>query len=583
MSKSAMRITLLLGACLSLVGALMLALAPAVSALEVRDPSYLRAFSPNGDGVQDVCPITLIGDGGDVAVDTLILGIYASPGVPPDPADLLAAPPPDSVRSTGFLKRSYHTWHGRGGDDTEGQPLLPDGLYYLHVLGVAGEDSVRLSPAIQLELNTAPPSLDAVALEPSLYFTPLQAGADTVLQVFFSSADFDTLTDTATARVLRQDPGNGSYLQVNLITRDPSYVLPQGGLTRYRLLWDGFDTEGTRVDGQYRLDLTLKDDAGNAPAGASLSSNLDILAPTIAVTELGGPVESGTSFTFHPDSLPDSLVVRVRDRNDVADCVAALETATVFDQVGRLLPGSGFGERFYAFTLPAAWGDAADTLDVHHVYVDAEDLAGNRKTDLGSATRITLTLDAEAPPAPVLDPLPARVIQPVLTLAGSSADLEADVEIYEDAVYKAVMPVDVEGRFSLPILLSEGTHAWTARAVDVAGNASPFSAPVTVTYAPGPALNLPGRFRGGPGETLQINTSGPADAVVLRIYSLEGDLIRRLDAQGGPEQFSADWDLADSGGRQVMDGLFVVNVETLYQDGSRDTERKVVAVVRPAP
>ncbi|MCB1162154.1 hypothetical protein KDL67_05650, partial [bacterium] len=131
--------------------------------------------------------------------------------------------------------------------------------------------------------------------------------------------------------------------------------------------------------------------------------------------------------------------------------------------------------------------------------------------------------------------------------------------------------------------LSEGTHAWTARAVDVAGNASPFSAPVTVTYAPGPALNLPGRFRGGPGETLQINTSGPADAVVLRIYSLEGDLIRRLDAQGGPVQFSADWDLADSGGRQVMDGLFVVNVETLYQDGSRDTERKVVAVVRPAP
>jgi len=579
MSMSRKRIAL--GSALAL---LLLGLAVALPAEPafVTGPFYTRAFSPNGDGVRDTCVISFLATGSSDTLDLIQLGISTDPTVPPDPDSLRAAPPPSSLVTEGLRTQAEYVWHGRAGDDGETQPLLPDGFYYLHVLLGEGAESLWLATPIQLELNTAGPSLAALALEPSPYFTPLQEGADSVLQLFFSSADFDTLTDSATASVLRAE-ADGSWLEVAVLERDPRYATIADGLGRFRLLWDGQDSEAAIVDGSYRLQLTLDDDAGNPAVGGSADCNLDARAPAISLVDLGGPIDGGQTFTLHPDSLPDSLVVQVSDRNGVLTCSGALDSAVVYDQTPRLLPQSSPGEHFYAFDLPASWGASGDSLGSHHFYIDAVDLPGNRKSELGSPLNLTLILDGEAPPVPSLDPVGSGQIQPLVTLSGHCDEIAVSIELAEDGLAAGTAVTDIHGRFSLPVLLSAGSHVWTATAVDEAGNRSAPSAGLTLRYTPGPALRIPGRLRDGAGETLQINARAPASAVILRVYSIEGELLRRLDAQGGPEQFSLSWDLRDAGGRAVMDGLCVLNLEIVYASGEREHERKVVAIVRSAP
>jgi hypothetical protein len=570
-----------LGALFAIAGFLPLGQALAAPSF-VSAPVYLRAFSPNGDGSQDSCRIELRVEGATAALDLIQLGLYSDTAVPPAPAALQAAPLPDSVSTSGLISRAYYTWHGRAGDDSAGQPVLADGFYYLHVLLREGADSLWLAPPIQLELNTAGPTLAAIALEPSPFFTPLQSEADTLLQLFFNSADFDTLTDQAWATVSREGEG-GLYTPIAQIERDPHYFRLIDGLGRFRLLWDGRDGEAAIVDGNYRLSLRLEDDAGNPGAAGEADSNLDAKAPTFTLIDFGGPVEGGTNFTLQPDSLPDSLVVKLTDRNGIAACVGALDSTVVFDQSGRLLAQSLPGEHYYAFDLPAAWGAPGDPLGTHHFYLDGSDQAGNWRSDLSSVVNISINFDGEAPPVPSLDPMPGEFIQPVVTLSGGCGEFAVRIELAEDGSVFASAVTDLQGRFSLPVLLSVGSHVWTATSVDDAGNRSAPSAGLTLVYRPGPALRIPGRLRGDADEAFQINTRAPARAVVLRLYSLDGDLLRRLDAEGGPEQFSARWDLKDAGGREVMDGLCVLNLEIDYLSGERELERKVVAVVRATP
>lgn len=548
----------------------------------VSGPFSTRAFSPNGDGSRDACEISFLVTGTSASLDLIQLGIYSDTAVPPHPDSLRAAPPPSSLETEGLRTQAEYRWQGRAADDGAGQPLLPDGFYYLHILLREGAESLWLATPIEIELNTAGPSLAALALEPSPFFTPLQHGADSQLQLLFSSADFDTLTDSATASVLRAEEGGG-WLEVAEIERDPGYSSFSGGLGRFRLLWDGRDGEDAIVDGSYRLQLTLADDAGNPDAEGSIDCNLDARAPSIKLVELGEPVDGGQSFTLNPDSLPDSLVVQVSDRNGVAFCVGFRDGAALTGEDSQVLPQSTANEQFVAFRIPAGWGGPDDLLASHHFYIDAVDLPGNRKGELGSPFNLTLDLDGEPPPAPTLDAMAEAYIQPVVTLRGHCDEIAIGIELAQDGVPAGNAVTDIAGRFSLPVVLSEGSHVWTATAVDAAGNRSAPSAGLTLRYTPGPALRIPGRLRGASDETIQINTRAAASAVVLRFYSLDGELLRQLDAEGGPSQFSARWDLRDAGGRAVMDGLCVLNLEIVYADGEREHERKVVAIVRSAP
>lgn len=552
-------------------------LAGPASALELRI-DYERAFSPNGDQSQDSCRINVTADGGEAELDFVYVGIYSAAGIPPAPADLLIDLVSTSVATaTDTLVTS--TWDGR---DQYGAPLA-DGFYYLHAFARAGADTLWHHPAIQLEINTAGPTFHSVSMEPTPWFTPTAEAADTVLQLFFTSADFDTLTDTATARLDRFDPEAAAWNEVALVERDASYYQFTGGVPRMRLLWDGRDAEGAIVDGAYRARLRLEDDAGNPDDETLVGLDLDTAAPALSVLDFGGEA-GGATFWFHPDSLPDTLFVRAADRQAVDSCRVAWKTGGDFDSLALRLPGAVPDSTDFAVPLlprPAAWvGDSTLVDGTYRIRLDARDEAGLWTQDHGTVLSLTIHVDGEAPPAPAWTTTTTTYIQQVAQLAGTCAEAGIDVRLYEDGDERQTVAVNASGAFSAYVTLSAGVHDWTARGVDETGNLSPPSAALSIAYRPGPALAIPGRLRGRPGETIQINTAEDAASVTLRFYALTGGLVRVIEASGGPREFAADWDLRDDAGRDLLDGLYVVNVRVDPVQGDARYERKVVAIVR---
>jgi hypothetical protein len=127
--------------------------------------------------------------------------------------------------------------------------------------------------------------------------------------------------------------------------------------------------------------------------------------------------------------------------------------------------------------------------------------------------------------------------------------------------------------------LDEGEQSFRLEAFDASGNSSGLSEALVLNYHPGSAIRIPGRFRGGQGEDIQINTPEDADKVELRFFSLEGALLRVVEADGGPREWAAEWNMRDSSGRDLAPGLLVVVVRSYLESGEILEDRKVVAIV----
>ncbi len=71
---------------------------------------------------------------------------------------------------------------------------------------------------------------------------------------------------------------------------------------------------------------------------------------------------------------------------------------------------------------------------------------------------------------------------------------------------------------------------------------------------------------------------------VLRIFNLRGDLVRRIDVSGrigsNGSQVSAQWLLANDGGKYVNNGVFIYYWEVTFSDGHIERIRKTLAVAR---
>ncbi len=582
------------GAVLILAGSFLLAAAllpigvleaGAVAIIEVN--SSPRAFSPNGDALQDSTHLTVKVDGETALVDSLFLGIYSDGVASPDPAELLAWPIALEETASGEfeLERSYD-WFGRNGEDGPGDDLLPDGFYYLHVRVAVGVDTLWLDPPLELELNSAGPSFHSLSQEPADFFTPALEGADNILQVFFNSTDFDTLTDFASAMVY---PDDDSVNEVATLQRDLSYYMLHEGINRFRMLWDGKDYGGSITDGRYRIVMEIGDNAGNPSSTTSQYCNLDDLAPSMLVAVFGDSLETPTlSFTIQPEALPDSLIIVATDRNGVLSCTAALDSAETFDQVGTLLPWSGFDQSFFSFTIPDYWGTAEDSTSNHKFYLDALDLAGISNLDLQNTSVVTIILDGDAPPQPIWETSQTEYLQRIVTLSGLCDEFGTMVEIQVDGEVYATFPTDGDKRFTIVVDMENSdyfpaaahSNSWTAIGFDTAGNRSEPSTALVVSYNPDPAEAIPGRLRGLPGESIQINTDRDTRGIRIRVYGLDGELHRILDMIGLSRQFAVEWDLKDDEGRYLMDGLYILNLATTYADGEVEFDRKVVAIVR---
>jgi len=489
------------------------ALASSVSALEFKNVLWDRAFSPNGDGVQDTSPVSFLVQSEDsLRVVAALIASGSETPPPPENQLVMLHYSDDPMGTSGSLHLSW------SGLDAFDQPY-PDGFYFLHLYAATDSDTLWLDPPGELEINTVAPSFLSTAVEPQP-FTPLKVGADTLQQVHFTSADFDTLTDTATLELLAGDELSGSY-QIRLLQRDPDYALHTGEGTRYRFLWDGTDMAGSRTDGIYGGVIRLEDDAGNA-VEAEVSLDLDVLAPTFTVLGAGGWEEGATRFDFNPDDLPDSLWVRAEDRHGVDSCKVAWGMEAPYDTLG-LPSGGGEGYEDFVFALPLSW--AADST--YKIRLDARDGQGQWKSELGSPATLTLVIDSRSPATPVWTSAGGERIQEFQQIRGWLGETGLTVFLYRD---EAPLPVDTtqvtSTEYVFDLFLEEGSQSFRTQAMDAAGNLSDTSEVLTLVYRPGAAVRMPGRFRGAGDEAIQVNTPSEAERVEIRFFSLDGALLR---------------------------------------------------------
>ena len=134
------------------------------------------------------------------------------------------------------------------------------------------------------------------------------------------------------------------------------------------------------------------------------------------------------------------------------------------------------------------------------------------------------------------------------------------------------------GTFSAEVTLLEGTNTLKATARDKAGNQSPPSQTVTVTYIKSVGIIVPERF--GPDSVIDVTLSKEADLIKITVYTLDGAYISTIAKTSPALVDEIRWDLRDSDGEQVRNGVYLLVFELAYSDGESRTEKKAVVVAR---
>jgi len=105
------------------------------------------------------------------------------------------------------------------------------------------------------------------------------------------------------------------------------------------------------------------------------------------------------------------------------------------------------------------------------------------KADNGGYGYQSLTIDTAAPAAPVISSPANNSSDADSSIAFSgTTEPDATVEIYEGATLKGTVTADWNGQWSKTLAgVASGSHTYTAKAIDLAGNTSASSSAVTVT------------------------------------------------------------------------------------------------------
>ena len=480
------------------------------------------AFSPNGDGRLDrsTLRVTIESD-----LDWVQLWVWVTDGEGQSVRSLAE----DEAAEPGDMGK---VWDGR---NDAGEPA-PEGYYTFNLYARAGQDTTpTFSAGTVLDL-TAP--VFSALISPNPY-TPDLAMADSLLsvKVFVEASDPD------------------DWLSIYL-TKD---ALPETlcsrkldmGDTTYECSWDGRESD----DGTYPVRVSVYDKAGNI-SEASYAVDLDTHGPSLGITE---PQQA------YLNTFPDQA------RGFASDGVG-------IDSVGfRFLADAEFGP----VTVEASgdtlywhvpWPGDLQTDGSYRLEVYSSDLPGHTAT----ATK-EIVIDTQAPDAPEIDAPPAEVYNPRFTVTGTcpgrdSLFLSLNAEIVERLACPAA------GSFSAAVTLVEGINTLQATARDKAGNQSPPSEMVMVTYIKAVGITVPERF--GPDSVIDFTLSKDADAIYLRIFTLDGSHISTITKRSPDLVDEMKWNLTDSDGEDVRNGVYLLVFEVVYSDGESKIEKKAVVVAR---
>jgi hypothetical protein len=193
------------------------------------------------------------------------------------------------------------------------------------------------------------------------------------------------------------------------------------------------------------LDLTIDTSIPAAPAGLTLAPSSDSGVQGDDITSVTTPTITGTG------TQGDSVILY--------DGTIDVGTATV--------------------GADGTWSvtTALLTDGAHALTAVESDVAGN----VSAAATLDLTIDSLPPPAPTLVETTDST-NPAEPVVDGTAPAGGTVTVYDGgvAVGTAIAGADGAWQFAFTTPISTGTHILTAIAIDVAGNVSPVSAPLTV-------------------------------------------------------------------------------------------------------
>jgi hypothetical protein len=181
------------------------------------------------------------------------------------------------------------------------------------------------------------------------------------------------------------------------------------------------------------------------------------------------------------------------------------------------------GAVFAPCASPASYSALGDGS--HTFQVGATDAAGN--TDATPASR-TWTIDTTLPPAPVIETPPEGATNNTgsFTLAGT-AEPSATVEVFEGAAPRGTTTASGVGSWAKALIsVADGSHTYTARATDAAGNVSPLSnARTVVVDTTAPNTDILAGPSGSTASTTAIFSFSADDPAATFECSLDGEAL----------------------------------------------------------
>ena len=246
---------------------------------------------------------------------------------------------------------------------------------------------------------------------------------------------------------------------------------------------------------------------------------------------------------------------------------------------GAALDGQGFSE---AFTVSASAGDAADDGTGPQIRLFVGDSTFVEGGLVGPGEELVVELRDPSG----LNAAGAGIgHELLLSVDGNEAEARdigerfvADLDSYTSGSARVALPE-----------LEPGVHRVRVRAWDVTNNASEASLSFVVgeeeRLALGSVYNYPNPMSRRTTFVVDHNRSGQAGRVLIRIYTVNGRLVRTLesDAALGPVA-ALDWDGRDEDGDRVGSGIYLyqVRVEAERPDGGREVSERLerLALIR---